>query len=115
MRAAGYIATCRLKQAGCAMPGVRVVPSLADMTASISAKLRRFWESGSGANEGDAILFSTPCECRGWANQKIMSGLVNARGTRRPHGPDYIEPTLQLLARISRPSIFHIAQLGRKA
>src|SRR3954453_17778271 len=99
------MATCRLKQAGCELPGVRVVPSLADTTASISAKLRRFCERGFGANEGDAILCSLLYKRRSWAKQKIIASMVNPRGTFRPHHPDHVKPTLQLFAKPPRTGI----------
>lgn len=52
---AKYIATWRLKQAGCEFPNPRVGPKRADTAASISASEIRRCETESGTKEGDAI------------------------------------------------------------
>src|SRR3954452_18024050 len=54
-RAARYIATCRLKHAGCELPSPRVGPSRAETIAAISARDMRRTGIDEGANDWDAI------------------------------------------------------------
>src|SRR3954452_25188714 len=95
-RAARYIATCRLKHAGCELPSPRVGPSRAETIASISARDMRRTGTDEGAKDWDAIL-RTPCRqgCGGSDELTLAVGRDFGRALR-PHAFDDAQPFGQL-------------------